>query len=92
MRLYSLYAIIARVFLQIPINSYSMVYLGGKLMKKGDLVMARTHSDGVVTRRVVEVTPKTVYICREEEWQAALGEKREPQSVGFKREFVRGKA
>lgn len=58
-------------------------------MKTGDLVNVQTFSEGEVTRRVVEITDKTVYICTDEEWQCALLEGRDPGCAGFKREYVR---
>jgi hypothetical protein len=57
-------------------------------MKSGDLLSVQTFSEGVVKRVVVEVCGNTVYICREEEWERAKQEGREPDAVGFNRRFV----
>jgi hypothetical protein len=37
----------------------------------------------VITRRVVEVRPGVVYVCREDEYERAARERREPITVGF---------
>jgi len=58
-------------------------------MKRGDLVQAETFSQGVVVRRVVEILQHIVYICREDEWESALKEGREPEGAGFNIKYVR---
>jgi hypothetical protein len=57
-------------------------------MKTGDLVNVKTFSDGVVSRRVVEIVRNTVYVCTENEWRKAIKERRQPSCAGFNVEFV----
>lgn len=57
--------------------------------KAGDLVEAIAFGGKTILRRVVEIADNTIYICREDEWQAAKSEGREPECVGFNRQFVR---
>jgi hypothetical protein len=52
-------------------------------MKISDLVSVQSFIDGVLQRRVVEISGDTVYICTEKEWQEASTDRREPDCVGF---------
>ena len=52
-------------------------------MKRGDWVRVRVYGDEIVTRRVVEIDGDMIAICRDEEYQAARRERREPVTVGF---------
>jgi hypothetical protein len=58
-------------------------------MKRGCLVEATAYKGEILKRRIVEIQEETVYICREDEWQKAIDERREPESVGFNRRNVR---
>lgn len=57
-------------------------------LKTGCLVEVTAFKGEVLKRRVVEISDSTVYVCREDEWQAATEQKREPESVGFNRRFL----
>lgn len=52
-------------------------------LKPGDTVRVRAYKGEILTRRVVEVRGHVVFVCREEEYQAAQREKREPNCIGF---------
>ncbi len=52
-------------------------------MKQGDWVEALAYGGEKLRRRVVAVEPDKVYICTDEEYQAAVRDRREPTSVGF---------
>jgi hypothetical protein len=58
-------------------------------LKIGGLVEATAFRGEILRRRVVEIVNQTVYICREDEWQKAAEERREPEAVGFKMQNVR---
>ena len=51
-------------------------------MQRGEVIRVRAYGGEEIERRVVEVTGSTVYLCRDEEFQAAEGEGREPTCVG----------
>jgi len=57
-------------------------------VKIGELVNVETLSDGFVTRRIVEIRGKTIYICTDAEWQRAIAEKRKPECAGFNQKYV----
>jgi len=49
----------------------------------GTTVKLLAFGNEVITRRVVEVRPGVVYVCREDEYERAARERREPITVGF---------
>lgn len=57
-------------------------------MNPGDIVRVRAYGGQVLTRRVVGMKGQTVMICREDEYQAAQREGREPMCAGFPKENV----
>ncbi len=52
-------------------------------MKPGQMVKLRAYGNEVITRRLIRLNKDIVVVCRSEEYEAALREKREPVSVGF---------
>jgi hypothetical protein len=52
-------------------------------MKPGQMIKLRAYGNEVITRQLVRLNDETVVVCRPEEYEAALREKREPVSVGF---------
>jgi hypothetical protein len=75
-------------FADLKAESCSMAVSEAMLMKRGDLVLAQTFSDGQVRRMVVEKEGDTVYICTEEEWLSAQNESREPLCAGFNKRYI----
>jgi hypothetical protein len=59
-----------------------------ELLQIGQSVSLLAYGDEVIKRRVVDFDDRHVYICREDEWQAAKQEGREPRCVGFKRSDI----
>lgn len=57
-------------------------------MEPGDSVRVQAYGGEQLVRRVVEVKGDVVLICRDEEFQAAAKEGREPVSIGFKTKDV----
>lgn len=57
-------------------------------MERGDWVRVRAYGGEIITRRVVEVDGDIIVICRDDEYQAARREGREPVSVGFPRSAI----
>jgi hypothetical protein len=57
-------------------------------IKIGSLVEVSAYGGETLRRRVVEIRDETVYICRNDEWDIAKRERRDPQTVGFNRRFV----
>jgi len=55
-------------------------------MRQGDLVRLRGYEGQELVRRLVAVNGDILLICREEEYQAAQREERDPVCVGFRRE------
>ena len=58
----------------------------------GDLIRLRAYGDKVIVRRVVHIEDGVVVICRDEEYQAAQREGRQPVAVGFHKKYVLGPA
>jgi len=58
-------------------------------MQRGDRVEVLEAFDGKQVKIVVEWDDKIVYVCRESEYLRANAERREPNSTGFGRQFVR---
>jgi len=56
--------------------------------ERGQIVTAKAYGGEVIKRRVVTDNGRTVVICTEAEYQAAMREKREPEGVGFPRKDV----
>lgn len=57
-------------------------------MHRGQIVKVTEAFAGQQLKRVVSSDERYVFICREEEFHAANRESREPNSIGFPREFV----
>jgi hypothetical protein len=55
---------------------------------KGEKVIVRSYGNKPLVRRVWEVTPKVVFICSEENYQALSNGKDGLLPVGFPREYV----
>ena len=59
-------------------------------MQKGQKVTVVDFEGKKLDRRVVAEVGEVVFICKEEEFKAAEKEKREPRSVGFKKQWILG--
>jgi hypothetical protein len=59
-------------------------------MTYGQLVKVMEAFENKTLKRVVSADDRNVYVCRDEEFQLAKAEKREPISIGFPRQFVLG--
>ncbi len=57
-------------------------------MKQGDVIQLRAYGGKKISRRVVATEEMMVYVTKEEEYQKAKEEGREPVSVGFPLEAV----
>jgi hypothetical protein len=57
-------------------------------MERGAWVQVRAFGGEILARRVVEVDGDTIAICRDEEYQTAQREGREPITVGFPRSAI----
>ncbi len=57
-------------------------------MKIGQNIKVKAYGGEVIIRRVVQLGKDIVYICKEEEYQKAQKEKREPICVGFNTKSV----
>ena len=57
-------------------------------MKVGAIVRLRGYGGEELRRRLVAEDERHVAVCREEEYQAAQRERREPKAVNFLKEFV----
>ena len=57
-------------------------------MEQGDFVRVTQYGGEKLTRRVVSDWGETVIVCNEKEYLAAHNDGREPQGVGFPREYV----
>jgi hypothetical protein len=62
----------------------------GDCMQIGQTVKVIDAFENEQLRRVVSFDFRNVYVCRDEEWEAAKGESRQPISIGFPRNFVLG--
>jgi hypothetical protein len=58
------------------------------MMKRGDVVLAKLYGGESVQRRVIELKPKVVVICNEQEWKAASDRGTEPHGLGFPYECI----
>lgn len=52
-------------------------------MKPGQMIKLKAYGNEIITRRLVRLDKDIVIVCKPEEYEAALREKREPVSVGF---------
>jgi len=52
-------------------------------MRTGDHVYLRAYGDELIQRRVIAMSDRLVYVCRDDEYEVATREGREPISVGF---------
>lgn len=59
-------------------------------MSKGDWVMVRAYGGEVLRRRLAAENDRLVYVCTDDEYEAATREDREPNAVGFYREAIVG--
>ncbi len=59
-------------------------------MQRGDWVRLRAYGGEVITRRVVEVGGDMVVVCRDDEYQVAQREGREPVTVSFWKGYALG--
>ena len=57
-------------------------------MREGDLVRVKAYGGEEFVRRLVEVRGDVFLICRDEEYEAARREGREPVCVGFRKEDI----
>jgi len=57
-------------------------------MREGDLVRVRAYGGEQVMRRLVAVRGDILLICRDEEYEAAQREGRQPLCVGFHKEDI----
>jgi hypothetical protein len=58
-------------------------------MHRGQRVEVVEAFEGQQVKKVVSWDDKFVFVCREEEFRRAQSENREPQNIGFPREFVK---
>jgi hypothetical protein len=58
-------------------------------MDKGQQVEVKEYGGNLLIRRVVADRGQTIVVCTEEEFLAALKEKRNPDGVGFPRSSVK---
>lgn len=59
-------------------------------MITGDTLSLVADGDVVIKRKLVSEENGVVYVCKEEEFDSAAKEKREPVCIGFKLEYVVG--
>jgi hypothetical protein len=59
-------------------------------MRVGQRVEVMEAFDNKAVKRVVAADENNLYVCTEEEYQAAQREHREPLCIGFGRQFVLG--
>ncbi len=57
-------------------------------MQKGQLVVARDFRHEALTRKIVEISGDTVYLCTVEEFSKAQELGVEPVCVGFNKSYV----
>ncbi len=57
-------------------------------MERGGWVRLRAYGGEVITRRVVEIDDEMIAVCRDDEYQAAEREGREPITVAFWKEDI----
>jgi len=52
-------------------------------MKEGQMIKLRAYGGKELTRRVVRLEKDMVIVCRQEEYESACSDGREPVTVGF---------
>jgi hypothetical protein len=57
-------------------------------MQIGQIVKVLDAFENEQYRRVVSFDLRNVYVCRDDEWESARAENRQPISIGFPRNFV----
>ena len=57
-------------------------------MKTGQLLTIVSDRDVIIRRTLVSVENDVLFVCKQEEFKAALREKRQPTCIGFRREYV----
>lgn len=57
-------------------------------MRYGAIIEVQEAFDNQSFKRVVSVDERNVYVCTEDEFRNAEGEKREPISIGFPLQYV----
>ena len=55
------------------------------MLQPGDVVRLRAYGGQEIERRVVEATKDVIMVCREDEYQRARKQGRQPLSVGFRK-------
>ena len=58
-------------------------------MHRGQLVEVTEAFAGQQVKAVVSWDEERIFVCREEEFNRAKRENREPENIGFRREFVK---
>jgi hypothetical protein len=57
-------------------------------MTAGQVLTLLADEDVVITRRLVAVENGLLFVCKDEEFEAAKREKREPTCIGFRPEYL----
>ena len=57
-------------------------------MQIGQTIRLRAYGDEVLQRVVVSEVEDTVYVCMQQEFEAAKADNRAPKCVGFNRKFI----
>lgn len=54
----------------------------------GKQVRLISYGDKIITRTVVSVAGDVIFVCKSEEFKRAEIDRRQPVSIGFRREYV----
>ncbi len=57
-------------------------------MTAGQVLTLVSYNDVVITRRLVAVENGLLFVCKNEEFEAAKRENREPVCIGFRPEYL----
>jgi len=57
-------------------------------METGQLLTIVSDRDVIIKRTLVSVEQDVIFVCKQEEFEAALRENRQPTCIGFRREYV----
>jgi hypothetical protein len=57
-------------------------------MVTGELLTIVSDGDVILQRKLVSVENNMYYVCKEDEFDRAAMENREPTCIGFKREYI----
>jgi hypothetical protein len=57
-------------------------------MTTGQLLTIIADGDDVIQRQLVSVENDVFFVCKPEEFEAAIREQREPICIGFKKEYI----